>query len=563
MKNRWVRIAIVVGALVVLVIALTPLFVNADTLRPTIENQLSSTLGRPVAFSHLGFSLFTGSLVADNISIADDPAVASSPFLQAKSLHIGVELWPFLLHRSVEITNITIDSPSIQLIEKSDGTWNFSSLGSASATSAASAPAQPSSTSAQGGSAPAQGSSLPAVTVGELAIQHGSASLSLAGPGKPIACSNIDVTVDKFSFTQPFPFKLSVEMPANGSLELNGTAGPVSQTDASKTPFQATLQLKHFDPLAANVVQPSDGVSMAADFSAQVASDGTNLTSTGKIVASQLKLARNGTPAQQPVDIDYTVSHNLAKRTGQVSDIAVHTGAVAAHVKGTFRLTDQGAILDLHLSAPNLPIDAVEQLLPAAGITLPSGSSLKGGTLTANLAIEGPASAITIAGPVEVDNTQLAGFDLGSQIQGINRLLGTSGGTNIEKLSTTLTSSPQTTKFDDIYASVPSIGTASGSGSISPANALDFQLTAKFSSSSTVGSVANSGLNAVGVALGGKANMADKGIPLTITGTASNPSIKAQVGTMLKQQVSSGLLGNIVGQKKTNPAGALKSLFGK
>ena len=47
-------------------------------------------------------------------------------------------------------------------------------------------------------------------------------------------------------------------------------------------------------------------------------------------------------------------------------------------------------MLALHLAAPNLPINQVEALLPAAGVRLPSGSSLQGGTLTANLAINGP-----------------------------------------------------------------------------------------------------------------------------------------------------------------------------
>lgn len=545
MKKTWIKVAIAAAALI-LVVAIIPLFINADTLRPTVESQLSNSLGRKVTLGHLGFSLFTGSLVAEDISIADDPAISSTPFLAAERLHIGVELWPFLAHRSVQITDITIESPSIHIIRAQNGTWNFSSLGNTA------------SSASQGSATP------PSLSVGQLSIKHGSATLtSFAGPSKPIACNDINVTIDKFSFTQPFPFKLSLELPANGSLKLDGAAGPVSQTDASKTPFQAKLDLKHFDPVAVGLVQPADGISMVADFSAQIASDGGNLTSNGTIVASQLKLARNGSPAQRPVNLDYSISDNLATRQGQVNDLTVHTGPVAAHVNGTFGMTEQGAVLDLHLAAPNLPIDAIEHLLPAAGITLPSGSSLHGGTLNANLAVQGPANAITISGPVEVDDTQLAGFDLGSRIEGLNPLAGTHGGTKIDKLSTTLNSSPQITRFDNIYASVPSIGTASGSGTVSADGALDFQLTAKFSSSSALGAVANGGLNAVGVALGGNAKMADKGIPLTITGTTSNPSIKANVGSMLKQQVSGGLLGHIAGQQTGSTAGKLKSLLGR
>ncbi len=70
---------------------MVPFFVNADTFRPTIQADLSSALGRQVTLGHIGLSLITGSLVADDISIADDPKFSTSPFLEAKKLRIGVE----------------------------------------------------------------------------------------------------------------------------------------------------------------------------------------------------------------------------------------------------------------------------------------------------------------------------------------------------------------------------------------------------------------------------------------------------------------------------------------
>ncbi len=253
----------------------------------------------------------------------------------------------------------------------------------------------------------------------ELKIVNGSAALSsVPVAGKPFTCSDVNLTVKQLSFTQSFPVELSLKVAGGGSLSLKGTAGPVAQNDTSLTPFQATLDLKHFDPLAAGAVEPSDGISMLADFNAQVTSSGGNLTTTGKIAATQLKLARNGSPAPNPVDIDFNLSDNLSSRTGQVNDIAVHTGAVAVHITGDFRHDSDEAVLNLHLSAPNLPVDQVEQLLPAAGVTLPSGSRLKGGTLSAHLAVTGPVNAITIAGPVELDNSQLEGFDLGLEDPG-------------------------------------------------------------------------------------------------------------------------------------------------
>ena len=544
MQKRWVRTVIAAAALVVILLVLIPFFVNADTFRPKIQDELSGALGRKVTLGHISLSLLTGSLVAENISIADDPAFSATPFLEAKELRIGVELEPLVFSHSVKITTFTVDSPSIQLIHSANGTWNFSSLGSTAS--------QPAS---QQTSAP------PSLTVNELKIENGSAVLSSTPvAGNPFKCTAVNLTVKNLSFTQSFPFELSLQVAGGGSLSLSGTAGPVAQNDTSLTPFQATLEIKHFDPLAAGAVQPSDGISMVADFSAQVASKDGNLTSTGTAAASQLKLARNGTPAPKPVDISYNIDDNLSSRTGQVNDLAIQTGAVQVHISGSFRHDGDEAVLNLHLSAPNLPVDQVEQLLPAAGVTLPSGSRLEGGTLTANLAITGPVNATTIAGPIELDNSQLTGFDLGSKIQGINPIGGTSNGTEIQKLSADVNNSPQGTRFSNIDAEVPKIGSATGEGTVSPSEELDFQLNAKIAALSAVGGVVNS---AVGGMLGKSSQSASKsnggGIPLTITGTASNPSIHAQMGKMIKQ-AANGIVNNPATQ---NPVKSVKGLFGR
>jgi len=545
MRKPWVKVVLAVAALGLLILVMVPFLVNADSFRPQIENQLSSSLNRKVSLGHLSLSILTGSLVAENISIADDPSLSSTPFLEAKKLDLGIELGQLLFHRTVRITEFKVDSPAIHLIHLENGTWNFSSMGSSAAT-------------------PATGSgSVPPISVDEFVIKDGSATVAtVPAAGNPFTCTAIDLTVKQFSFAQAFPFDLSVRLPGDGTVKLNGTAGPIAQQDASKTPFNATLEIKHFDPVAANVIQASDGISMVADLDAKTASDGNNLTSSGKITAAQLKLARTGSPAPEPVKIDFAISDDLGTRSGQVSDVAIQTGSVAAHISGQFQAGGQSVALKLRMAAPNLPIDQLEQLLPAAGIVLPSGSQLRGGTLTANLTMIGPANAITIAGPVEIDSTQLAGFDLGSKIQGINPLGGTSGGTQIEKVSVTVNSSPQVTSFTDIYASVPVIGTASGSGTISPSKELNFQLVAKFNNSSLVGSAANTGMNAVAAVLGDRSNTAaSKGIPLTITGTASNPSIRANVGAMVKQTAGS-LMGSPAGQQGSSAMKKLKGLLG-
>lgn len=539
--KRWVRITGIVIAIIVIVVIIIPLFVNADTFRPTVESEISSALGRKVTLGHLSFSLLSGSLVADNVSIADDPAFSTAPFLQARSLHIGVSTGALLFHHQVQISRFLADSPQIHLIEAQNGTWNYASLGRSSNASAN------------------QQSSAPNVTIGELKITNGSVTVSSLPPtGKPFVYDDVNLTIRNLSYATPMPFHLTANLPGNGSVMLDGTAGPISRGNMVQTPLRASLVVEHFNPVAAGVVSPSQGISTVADINAQLTSDGKTATLTGKITASQLKLSPNGSPAPHPVNVNFSLSDNLAARQGRVSDIAIQTGTVAAHVTGTYQMPLQGVTLNLHLAAPGLPVDGLEELLPAVGVRLPSGSALHGGTLTANLAITGPAKAPQIAGPVEIDNTQLAGFSLGSKIEGLTSFgKQDSSGTAIRTLKANMTQTPQSTQFSNIYGDVPSVGTATGNGTVSAAGALDFQLVAKLNSSTGIVGAANNAIKSMGGVVGNFLHSTtSNGIPLIVSGTTSDPHIRANLGAMLRSHTGAK------SGTKPNAGGLLKGLLG-
>jgi AsmA protein len=143
----------------------------------------------------------------------------------------------------------------------------------------------------------------------------------------------------------------------------------------------------------------------------------------------------------------------------------------------------------------------------------------------------------------------------------MNPIGGTSNGTEIQKLSADVNNSPQGTRFSNIDAEVPKIGSATGEGTVSPASELNFQLNAKIAGLSAVSGVVNNGVNAVGGLLGKNSkppsNSNSGGIPLTITGTASNPSIHVQMGKVLKNAASG------IGSTAQKPAKPLKGIFGK
>jgi AsmA protein len=157
-----------------------------------------------------------------------------------------------------------------------------------------------------------------------------------------------------------------------------------------------------------------------------------------------------------------------------------------------------------------------------------------------------------------VDNTQLAGFDLLSKIGGLKPVSGSQGGTQIQTLRADVNSSSQVTRIDNLYASVPSLGTASGAGTIAPGGELNFQVVAKLNAASGVAGQALGGFLGQAVS-----TAAEDGIPIHITGTTANPVIQADLskllqknaGNLLKQE----LLGN--GNNKPNVGSLLNKLF--
>src|ERR1019366_237211 len=114
MKSILKIAAIVVAVLVVVVIAL-PFLINVNRFRPQIESELSGALGRQAGVGNLSLSILSGSVAADDITIADDPGFSKSPFVTAKSLKVGVELLPLVFSKQLNVTEITLEQPEIRL----------------------------------------------------------------------------------------------------------------------------------------------------------------------------------------------------------------------------------------------------------------------------------------------------------------------------------------------------------------------------------------------------------------------------------------------------------------
>jgi AsmA protein len=561
MKRAPKIVAIVIGVLIVVVLAL-PFIINVNNFRPRIESELTTALGRKVSIGNLSLSLWSGSLAADDIAIADDPAFGNTPFIRAKSLGVGVEVMPLIFSKTLHITDLTLTQPQVTLLRARSGRWNFSTLGNASPqakqpalpTPAPPAAAQKSSPPAESGSDQSFQQNL---SVGKLSIKDGVVSIGDSGTSaKPRVYKNVNVTVKNFAFTSQFPFTLSADLPGGGTLKLDGTGGPINPNDAAATPLQAKVNVKGLDVAASGFVEPSSGISGIANFDGTVTSDGKQANSSGNATADKLKLSPKGSPAQKTVNLKYATTYDLQKQTGRLTQGDVSVGKAVAKLGGTYDLNGDSAALNMKLNADNMPVDDLETMLPPLGVTLPSGSSLQGGTLSSDLTIVGPVSKLVITGPVKLADTKLHGFDMGSKMSAISALAGIKTGqdTAIQVFSSNVHVAPSGIQTENVNLVVPSIGTLTGAGTVSPENALDYKMTAALNGTgvSTLSQFAGVG--------GGKGGS----IPFFIQGTASNPKFVPDVKGMLGSQLG-GKLGSQVpgGQNGQNVVNSITGLFGK
>jgi len=518
---KWVGIFL---AIVIIGVVSLPFLINVDQFRPTLQSDLSTVLGREVKLGGLQLKILSGEVTADDLSVGEDPAFGKPAFLEAKRLHVGVELWPFLISRKLIVTDLTIDQPEIALVQAQSGNWNFSTLGGKSEPVSSSTPPSaklPLDLSVQ----------LVRITNGKLTLRR------TFGHWKPLVLEQVNIGLRNFSSASAFPFSLAAMIRGGGSLKLDGSAGPINPTDSAMTPLSANLHLGQVDVARTGLNDAAPDVAGLISFDGSGQSDGRMMRVKGRLKAEKLKIAKTGTPAARPLELDFGVEHDLAKHRGVVQQGDIHLGKAVAHLTGTYAEQGDASLLALKLAGPEMPVQELEAMLPAMGVVLPAGTSLQGGTASVILAMEGPANRLVTTGSLALNNTKLTGFDLPKKMASIERLAGIKGGpdTEIQTLSANVRVAPEGTDAQNITLVVPAIGDLRGGGTVSAEYALDFKMSAQ---------VHTSGL-LVGVS--------DKPIPFSVGGTCSDPVFRPDVKAIVKDEVkgvAGGLLHGLLGGKK-------------
>jgi len=301
--SRTVRIvAIVIGVLIVLVL-IVPFLIPVNQFRPTIEQKASAALGRKVEVGNLSLSLLSGGIGADNLSIADDPKFSTSPFLTAKSVKVGVELMPLIFSKTLNVTDVSIDSPQVSLIRDARGQRNYSSLGASAAKSQAqtepaakpSAPASSSSSSSPG-----------EFSVQKLELKNGRITVGSTASQKRSVYDNVSVVASNVSLTSKFPVTVTADLPGGGNFKVDGTAGPIDETNTVLTPLSAKLTVNSLNLASTGFLDPSVGLGGILDLNATLDSQNGVAETKGSAKLSKALLIAGGSPSSEPVTIDFS-----------------------------------------------------------------------------------------------------------------------------------------------------------------------------------------------------------------------------------------------------------------
>ena len=242
MRRILIISAIVLAALVALVLVL-PFVIPVDAYRSRIEDEATAATGRQLRIEgDLRLTVFPElGITAKKVTLANVPGGHAAYFATMESLSVGVRLIP-LLSRRVEISEVTLTRPEINLEAAKDGSGNWV-LGPVRA---------PGETSPESGISEAAGT-----TFQGLRIQDGRVSYRDDATGRTRTLDTIDLTVGITSLAEP--------VTVDGSLVSDGQKisldGRVTSLQALMSGAPTPVDLS----LTSNLVQASFKGDLARD----------------------------------------------------------------------------------------------------------------------------------------------------------------------------------------------------------------------------------------------------------------------------------------------------------
>ena len=179
------------------------------------------------------------SVDVDGLTIADDPAFSSKPFLAASDVKVDVEFLP-LLAGEARVSRLELSKPDIRLVMNANGDLNVASIGAN--------PGEAPEVKGEERSRRKKKSSLADLSIKALSIEDGEFYFNdLGEKAVPIRVHHLDFDVTNFNAASAFDVETKFAFPGDTqNVEASGKLGPLLNRgvlDASGIPIDLTLQL--------------------------------------------------------------------------------------------------------------------------------------------------------------------------------------------------------------------------------------------------------------------------------------------------------------------------------
>ena len=347
----------VAGAFVVLLVALALVLQSSavsERVKDLVVPKVSAALGRDVAVRQAKLRLLPNARVElQGTSVAGRPG--EPPLVQLDAFEVGVRVWPLLtsLGKNVQVNEIRLVRPIVNLVRAKDGTWNYEGLGGE-----AKAKPEPKAQAKEGSGGTAN------VVVDHAAIENGEVHYidALAGSHAAVAISKIDLAADDVGLGHPLAAKISaalVNPEKNFQLDLRASKLPENMAALGPGQYpelKGQMALTGLDLSRVHALMPPSVTHLTTggrvDASARLDTEQGKYRVDGQGKLSQVRL--RGEPAQGGFELHAVVDPATGAGTATLDKIALKGpgvdlgGRVAADLKPPrVRFAIAGPLLDL------------------------------------------------------------------------------------------------------------------------------------------------------------------------------------------------------------------------
>ena len=238
-KLLIIAAAIIAVMIVVTVLALANLNSLINGNKDYLLARAQESMGRTMTVGEIGLTLWGGIGVRlKQFALSDDPVFSNEPFVRAADLQVNMKLLPLLLKRELEIRNMVLHRPVINVLRDKSGQFNFATIGGEKEKKEKAEKEKKERTGERGGPPP--------LAVSLVDVDDGEIHYKDAAEGVDFHATRVDFKVKDINFERPIDVALEAAVlgAAKQNFRLKGRVGPLGpKADFSDLPVDGDIEL--------------------------------------------------------------------------------------------------------------------------------------------------------------------------------------------------------------------------------------------------------------------------------------------------------------------------------